>query len=87
MAKELVVVKSNLPAVLPILPFEASPVLPGLMASLQIARGKSVTAVEKAIADKSLVGLVLARKKLKTLAPPKEGPEGPEVVYDFPDLY
>ncbi len=87
MTQEIVVVNPLLPPVLPILPFDASPVLPGLMASLQVARGKSISAVEKALADKSVVGLVLTKKKLKTLPPPKDSIEGPEEVYDFSDLY
>jgi ATP-dependent Lon protease len=87
MSKEIVVVNPRLPAVLPILPFDSAPVLPGLMASLQIPRGKSVAAIEKAISDKSQVGLVLARRKLKTLPAPADGPESGEVTYGFPDLY
>ena len=86
-SKDLVIVNHRLPAVLPILPFDSSPVLPGLMASLQIPRGKSIAAVEKAISEKSHIGLVLAKQKLKELPPPKEGSESPEVVYDFSDLY
>lgn len=87
MSQELVVVNPQLPPVLPILPFESSPVLPGLMASMQVARGKSVVAVEKALAEKSMVGLVLAKKKLKSLPPPKDSSESAEVVYDFSDLH
>ncbi len=91
MSQELVVVNPQLPPVLPILPFDSSPVLPGLMASLQVSRGKSVAAVERALAEKSaeknMVGLVLAKRKLKTLPAPKDSSEAPEVVYDFADLH
>jgi ATP-dependent Lon protease len=88
MSQDLVIVNPQLPAVLPILPFDGSPVLPGLMSSLQVARGKSVSAVEKALADKSMVGLILPKKKLKELPVNKEEhSESPEVSYGFPDLY
>ena len=87
MSQDLVVVNPQLPAVLPILSFDGSPVLPGLMSSLQVARGKSVMAVEKALADKSIVGLILPKRKLKTIEGPRESSEGPEVSYGFPDLY
>jgi ATP-dependent Lon protease len=87
MAKELVVLNPKNPPVLPILPFDSSPVLPGLMASLTIPRGKSLQAVEKVIAEKGQVGLVLARHALKTLPAPKESTEAAEVTYDFSDLY
>lgn len=87
MNQELVVVNPQLPPVLPILPFDSSPILPGLMASLQISRGKSVSAVEKALADKSMVGLVLAKTKLRTLPAPKDSSEASEMVYDFSDLH
>lgn len=87
MAKDLVIVNTQLPPVLPILPFDGSPVLPGLMSSLQVARGKSISAVEKALSDKSIVGLILPKKKLKTLAAPKDSNESAEVSYGFPELY
>lgn len=87
MSKEVVVVNPQLPNVLPLLPLDASPVLPGLMASLQIPRGKSIAAAEKALADKSLVGLLLPKRKLKTLPAPKGSAEGPEVRYGFSDLF
>ncbi len=87
MSQDLVIVNPQLPSVLPILPFDGSPVLPGLMSSLTVARGKSVSAVEKALADKSVVGLILPRRKLKTLAAPKDSSESAEVSYGFPDLH
>ncbi len=87
MSQDLVIVNPQLPPVLPILPFDGSPVLPGLMSSLQVARGKSVIAVEKALTDKSIIGLILPKKKLKTIEGPKEASESPEVSYGFPDLY
>lgn len=55
MSKQLVVVNPHLPSVLPLLPLESGPVLPGLMASLQVPRGKSVAAAEKATTEKSMV--------------------------------
>lgn len=85
--KDLVVVNSQLPNILPILPVESSPVLPGLMASLQIPRGKSIIAVEKALNEKNMVGLVLPRRKLNLLEAPKGSTEAPEVQYDFKDLF
>lgn len=85
--KDLVVVNPQLPNILPILPVESSPVLPGLMASLQVPRGKSVVAVEKALNEKNMVGLVLPKKALKVLPGPKDSAESPEVQYDFSDLY
>jgi ATP-dependent Lon protease len=87
MSKELVVVNPQLPSILPILPVEGGPVLPGLMASVQVPRGKSIVAVEKALNEKSMVGLLLPKKQLKILAPPKESQESPEIQYDFEDLY
>jgi len=87
MSQDLVILNPQQPAVLPILPFEGSPVLPGLMSSLQVARGKSISAVEKALADKSIVGLILPKKKLRTLAAPKDSTESAEVSYGFPDLF
>jgi ATP-dependent Lon protease len=87
MSKELVVMNPQLPSILPILPVENSPVLPGLMASLHVPRGKSIVAVEKALAEKNMVGLVLPRRQLKVLAPPKESTESAEVQYDFSDLH
>jgi ATP-dependent Lon protease len=87
MSKELVVVNPKLPTVLPILPVEHSPVLPGLMATLQVPRGKSIRAVEKALGEKNIVGLLLPKKKLKVLPPPKDATESSEVTYDFGDLY
>jgi ATP-dependent Lon protease len=87
MPNEPVVLNSSLQPVLPIIPFDASPVLPGLMASLHVPRGMSVAAAEKAILDKSQIGLVLARRKLKSLPSPTEGPDVTEVVYNFTDLY
>ena len=87
MSKDLVVVNPQLPQVLPILPVESNPVLPGLMASLQVPRGKSVVAVEKAMNDKNMVGLLIPRRKLNVLPAPKEGAEAGEVQYAFEDLY
>ncbi|HEY8280524.1 MAG TPA: endopeptidase La [Bdellovibrionota bacterium] len=87
MSKELVLAKPQLPQVLPILPFDSSPVLPGLMSSLQVYRGKSLLAAEKALNEKSMVGLLLAKRKLRTLPPPKDSTDSPEVVYNFSDLY
>lgn len=87
MSKELVVVNPQLPAILPIVPLDGSPVLPGLMATLQVPRGKSVLAVEKALAERNMLGLIIPKKKLKILPPPKESTDGAEVIYDFPDLY
>jgi ATP-dependent Lon protease len=87
MSKELVVVNPQQPSILPILPVEGGPVLPGLMASVQVPRGKSIVAVEKALNEKSMVGLLLPKKQLKVLAPPKESQESPEIQYDFEDLY
>lgn len=87
MSKELVVVNPQLPSILPLLPVEGGPVLPGLMASVQVPRGKSLIAVEKALGEKSMVGLLLPKRQLKTLTPPKESQESPEIQYDFDDLY
>lgn len=87
MSKQLVVVNPQLPSVLPMLPLQSGPVLPGLMASFQVPRGMSVAAVEKATAEKSMVGLLLPRRKLKVLTAPKESAEGPEVKYSFGDLH
>ncbi len=85
--KDLVVVNPQLPPILPILPVDSSPVLPGLMASMQVPRGKSIVAVEKALNEKNMVGLLLPKRKLKILPPAKESTEGPEVQYNFNDLY
>ena len=87
MSKEIVIVNPSLPSILPILPVEGGPVLPGLMATLQVPRGKSLQAVEKALSEKHIVGLLLPRKALKVLPPPKDSTEAPEVTYDFSDLY
>lgn len=87
MSKDLVVVNPQLPNILPLLPVENSPVLPGLMASVQVPRGKSLIAVEKAMNEKNMVGLLLPRTKLKTLPSPKETQEASEVQYGFGDLY
>jgi ATP-dependent Lon protease len=87
MSKELVIVNPQLPAVLPLLPLDSGPVFPGLMASLQVPRGKSISALEKALGEKNMVGLLLAKKQLKTLPPPPESQESAEVVYEFGDLY
>jgi ATP-dependent Lon protease len=87
MSKELVVVNPQLPNVLPILPVEAAPVLPGLMASVQIPRGKSVLAVEKAMSEKNMVGFLLPKRKLPVLPSPKESSEAGEVQYEFKDLF
>lgn len=87
MSKELVVVNHQLPSILPLLPVEGGPVLPGLMASVQVPRGKSLIAVEKALGEKSMVGLLLPKRQLKILTPPKESQESPEIQYDFEDLY
>ncbi|MGZ3711840.1 MAG: endopeptidase La, partial [Bdellovibrionota bacterium] len=87
MSKELVVVNPKLPNVLPILPVDHSPVLPGLMATLQVPRGKSIRAVEKALGEKHMVGLLLPKKRLKVLPPSKDTSESSEVTYDFSDLY
>jgi ATP-dependent Lon protease len=87
MSKELVVVNPQLPSILPLLPVEGGPVLPGLMASVQVPRGKSLIAVEKALNEKNMVGLLLPKRKLKTLAPPKDSQESPEIQYGFEDLY
>ena len=87
MSNELVVVNPQLPAILPILTLEGSPVLPGLMATLQVPRGKSILATENALSDKNFVGLLLPKKRLKVLTAPPESTDAPEVVYSFSDLY
>lgn len=60
--------------------------MPGLMATLQVPRGKSLLAVDKALDDKTMVGLLLPKKKLKELPAPKGSNESPEVIYNFSDL-
>ncbi|RYZ99040.1 MAG: AAA family ATPase, partial [Proteobacteria bacterium] len=89
MSKELVVVNPQLPNVLPILPVEGSPVLPGLMASVQVPRGKSVMAVEKAMAEKAMVGFLIPKKKLVALPAPitSETTDTAEIPYSFDDLF
>ncbi len=87
MGKDLVVVNPQLPSVLPLLPLDSSPVLPGLMATLQVPRGKSIAAVERAMNEKNMVGLILPKKKLQVLPPPKDSNESAEVKYDFSHLY
>jgi ATP-dependent Lon protease len=44
-------------------------------------------AVEKALTEKNMVGLVLPKRKLKVLPSPKDSQESPEVIYGFSDLY
>ncbi|MCO5143368.1 MAG: endopeptidase La [Oligoflexia bacterium] len=83
---EIVVVNQNLPPVLPIVAIEGSPVLPGLMATLQLPKGKSITAVEKALSDKSVVGLILPKKKLQELPAPQTN-TNQEIKYEFGELF
>jgi len=87
MSKDLVVVNPSLPSILPILPAESSPVLPGLMASLHVPRGKSLVAIERALGEKNVVGLILPKRRLKELNPPPGSTDSPEVTYEFSDLY
>src|SRR4051812_3414218 len=87
MEKELVVVNPNMPRILPLLPTDSNPVLPGLMASLVIPRGKSILAVEKALADKHVVGLLLPKKNLTLLPSPQDSGDAPELQYEAKDLH
>ena len=87
MSKEIVIVNSQLPAVLPLIPLDGNPVLPGLMASLQVPRGMSVQAVEKALAENHTLGLLLPKKKLQVLPAPKDSSDAPEVRYEITDLH
>lgn len=87
MSKDLVVVNPSQPSILPILPADSSPVLPGLMASLNVPRGKSLAAIERALNEKNVVGLILPKKRLKELTPPPESTDSPEITYEFSDLY
>lgn len=87
MSKEIVIVNPLLPSILPIIPIEGTPVLPGLMASLQIPKGMAVQAVEKALVENQTVGLLLPKHKLQVLPAPKDSSDAPEVSYKLEDLY
>ena len=64
--------RAKLPSLLPLIAIEASPVLPGLMASLHVPPGKSVLAVNKALKKNRIVGLLLPKKDLRKLLTNKE---------------
>ena len=87
MEKDLVVINPDFPGTLPLLPLESNVILPGLMASLQIPKGKSSDAVERALNEKKMLGLLLPKQKLKSLAPPPNSDEAPEVIYKPSDLH
>jgi len=87
MSKEIVIVNPTLPQILPLIPLEGSPVLPGLMASLQVPKGMAAEAVEKAVSDTQTIGILLPKKKLQVLPAPKDSSEAPEVRYKADDLY
>ncbi len=87
MSNELVVLPPNHANPLPLLPLENGPVLPGLMASLNIPRGKSTFAVERALAEKQTLGLLLPKAPLKLLPSPKELGDAPELQYNIDELY
>lgn len=78
----------NLPSILPLIPIESSPVLPGLMASLHIPPGKSVEAVESAMTKNRVLGLLLPKSELKLLPPAtNDGSVAPKLTYQLQDLY
>lgn len=78
----------HLPSVLPLIPLSSSPVLPGLMASLHIAPGRSVQAVESAMSKDRVIGLLVPKNELKLLpaAESEDGNSSPRVTYQLPDL-
>ncbi len=82
---DLVVVNPHLPQFLPLLPLESGPVLPGLMAHMQIPKGRAVAAVEKA--EKQMIGLLLPKRELQALPPPPDSEDASEIVYSSDDLY
>jgi ATP-dependent Lon protease len=58
------------------------------MATVAVPRGKSLSAVEAALQDKQILGLLIPKRKLQALPPSKEEKDhGFEVNYDFGDLY
>ncbi|NUM89506.1 MAG: endopeptidase La, partial [Bdellovibrionales bacterium] len=70
---------------LPLLPLESGPVLPGLVAHMQIPKGRAVRAVERA--EKQMVGLLLPKRQLRALPPPPDSEDAAEIVYAAEDLH
>ncbi len=55
----------GLTKILPIVAIESAPVLPGLMASLHVPAGKSAAAIERAMTQNRMIGLMLPKHSLK----------------------
>ena len=80
----------NLPAVLPLIALETTPVLPGLMASLHVPPGKSTQAVETAMTKQRVIGLLLPKHELKLLPPAQtegDSASAPRLQYQIGDLH
>lgn len=55
----------GLTKILPIVAIESSPVLPGLMASLHVPAGKSAAAIDRAMKQNRMIGLLLPKRDLR----------------------
>lgn len=58
----------GLTKILPIVAIESAPVLPGLMASLHVPAGKSAAAIERAMNQNRMIGLLLPKRDLRAKA-------------------